>query len=161
MEITVKDRQTLLDVAIVALGSAAGVFAFVRRNGISLTARLADGQVLAYDAADIIAPAIRDTYDVRGLSPATDIDSAEYKSLLIATGSSAKRYNDTMADTVTEQPGGTLQVKPLPMPLPDGHRKRTRKYTLHVYFKIRSTTYSHNFNTHYNGKFYTHTLAVA
>lgn len=133
MEITVKDRQTLLDVAIVALGSAAGVFAFVRRNGISLTARLADGQVLAYDAADIIAPAIRDTYDVRGLSPATDIDSAEYKSLLIATGSSAKRYNDTMADTVTEQPGGTLQVDPLEEAIADAIAGRPPKKNTEIH----------------------------
>lgn len=133
MEITVKDRQTLLDVAIVALGSAAGVFAFVRRNGISLTARLADGQVLAYDAADIIAPAIRDTYDVRGLSPATDIDSAEYKSLLIATGSSAKRYNDTIADTVTEQPGGTLQVDPLEEAIADAIAGRPPKKNTEIH----------------------------
>lgn len=133
MEITVKDRQTLLDLAIIALGSVAGVFAFVRRNGISLTARLTDGQVLAYDAADIIAQAIRDTYDVRGLSPATDIDNTEYKSLLIATGSSAKRYNDTMADTVTEQPGGTLQVDPLEEAIADAIAGRPPKKNTEIH----------------------------
>lgn len=117
MEITVKDRQTLLDLAIVALGSAAGVFAFVRRNGISLTAKLTDGQTLAYDAADIIAPTIRDTYDVRGLSPATDIDSREYLSLLIATGTSVKRY--TQANKPMGLPADTLQVDPLEEALAD------------------------------------------
>lgn len=117
MEITVKDRQTLLDLAIVALGSAAGVFAFVRRNGISLTDKLTDGQTLAYDAADIIAPTIRDTYDVRGLSPATDIDSREYQSLLIATGTSVKRY--TQANKPMGLPADTLQVDPLEEALAD------------------------------------------
>lgn len=117
MEITVKDRQTLLDLAIVALGSAAGVFAFVRRNGISLTDKLTDGQTLAYDAADIIAPTIRDTYDVRGLSPATDIDSQEYQSLLIATGTSVKRY--TPANKPMGLPADTLQVDPLEEALAD------------------------------------------
>ena len=78
MEIIVKDRQTLLDIAIATFGSAAGVFAFVRRNGISLTSALKDGQALTYEAADIIAPAIRDAYEVGGISPDTDIDRTSY-----------------------------------------------------------------------------------
>lgn len=133
MEITVKDRQTLLDIAIVALGSAAGVFAFVRRNGISLTAKLTDGQVLAYDAADIIAPAIRDAYDVRGISPATDIDRAEYLSLLIATGTAVKRHSDTTANITTEQPSGTLQVDPLEEAIADAIAGRPPKKNTEIH----------------------------
>lgn len=133
MEITVKDRQTLLDIAIVSLGSAAGVFAFVRRNGISLTDKLADGQVLAYDAADIIAPAIRDTYDVRGLSPATDIDNKEYQRLLIATGTAVKRKNNAKSGMPTELPAGALQVDPLEEALSDVQAGRPPKENTEIH----------------------------
>lgn len=128
MEITVKDRQTLLDVAIMSLGSAAGAFAFVRNNGISLTARMAEGQVLTYDAADIIATTIRDAYDVRGLSPATDIDSKDYRTLLLATGTAVKRFSDTQANIPTDlQPLGTIQVDPLEEALADAIAGRPPK----------------------------------
>ena len=43
MEITVKDRQSLIDIAIIALGSAEGVFSLVKRNGLSLTDTLTAG----------------------------------------------------------------------------------------------------------------------
>lgn len=113
MEIIAKDRQTLLDLAIVALGSAAGVFALVRRNGISLTSKLTDGQALEYEAADIIATAIRDTYEVRGLSPATDIDNTEYLQLLAATGSTVVLPGKITADDITEPGYAKVQIDPL------------------------------------------------
>lgn len=113
MEIIAKDRQTLLDIAIVSLGSAAGVFALVKRNGISLTSKLADGQALTYEAADIIALAIRETFDVRGLSPATDIDRTEYLQLLAATGSTVQLPNKITAEQPTEQPDSSLVIDPL------------------------------------------------
>lgn len=118
MEITVKDRQTLLDIAIIALGSAAGVFAFVRRNGISLTDKLTDGQVLEYDAADIIAPTIRGTYDVRGLSPATDIDLLEYRYLLTQTGTKWPNKPPRPAHA-PEAPAAKLPIDPLEEALAD------------------------------------------
>ena len=49
MKVTVKDRQSLFDVAIQVLGSAEGVFALAERNGLSITDRLTDGQELEYD----------------------------------------------------------------------------------------------------------------
>lgn len=85
MEITVKDRQSLIDIAIIALGSAEGVFSLVKRNGLSLTDTLADGQVLEYEADDIVAPTIRETYRVRKLAPATDIGRLEFNYLMSAT----------------------------------------------------------------------------
>lgn len=133
MEIIVKDRQTLLDLAIVALGSAAGVFTFVRRNGISLTAKLTDGQVLAYDAADIMATTIRDTYDVRGLSPATDIDNKEYQRLLIATGTTVKRKSNIQVSNSTELPAGVLQVDPLEEALSDVQAGRPPKENTEIH----------------------------
>lgn len=86
MQITVNDRQTLLDIAVIALGSAAGVFALAQRNGLPVTATLADGQTLTYELEDVVSPAVRSAYALRHISPATDIDPGEYKELLFQTG---------------------------------------------------------------------------
>ena len=77
MQITVNDRQTLLDIAVIVLGSAAGVFALAQRNGLPVTATLADGQTLTYELEDVVSPAVRSAYALRRSSPATDIDAAE------------------------------------------------------------------------------------
>ena len=86
MQITVNDRQTLLDIAVIALGSAAGVFALAQRNGLPVTATLADGQTLTYELEDVVSPAVRSAYALRRIRPATDIDAAEYRELLYQTG---------------------------------------------------------------------------
>lgn len=86
MQITVNDRQTLLDIAVIVLGSAAGVFALAQRNGLPVTATLADGQTLTYELEDVVSPAVRSAYALRRISPATDIDAAEYRELLYQTG---------------------------------------------------------------------------
>lgn len=86
MQITVNDRQTLLDIAVIALGSAAGVFALAQRNGLPVTATLADGQTLNYELEDVVSPAVRSAYALRHISPTTDIDPGEYKELLYQTG---------------------------------------------------------------------------
>ena len=119
MEIIVKDRQTLLDIAIATFGSAAGVFASVRRNGISLTSALKDGQALTYEAADIIAPAIRDAYEVGGISPATDIDRTSYLRLLAATGSPFKSIDGINAGIPVDLPASTFESDPLEEALSD------------------------------------------
>lgn len=119
MEIIVKDRQTLLDIAIATFGSAAGVFAFVRRNGISLTSALKDGQALTYEAADIIAPAIRDAYEVGGISPATNIDRTSYLRLLAATGSPFKSIDGINAGIPVDLPASTFEIDPLEEALSD------------------------------------------
>lgn len=87
MQITVNDRQTLLDIAVIALGSVAGVFALAQRNGLSVTATLFDGQVLNYELEDVVSPTVRSAYALRHISPATDIDNADYRELLFLTGS--------------------------------------------------------------------------
>lgn len=86
MQITVNDRQTLLDIAVIALGSAAGVFALAQRNGLPVTATLADGQTLNYELEDVVSLAVRSAYALRHICPATDIDPGEYKELLYQTG---------------------------------------------------------------------------
>lgn len=86
MQFIVSDRQTLIDAAIIALGSVAGVFALAKRNDISVTASLADGLPLSYELEDIVAPAVRSAYAVQRISPATDIPRAQYLELLYQTG---------------------------------------------------------------------------
>lgn len=86
MQITANDRQTLLDIAVIALGSASGVFALAQRNGLPVTATLSDGQTLTYELEDVVSPAVRSAYALRHICPATDIDPGEYKELLYQTG---------------------------------------------------------------------------
>lgn len=73
MKIRVKDRQTVLDVAVEYGGSVATGLAIADRNGLSLTARLGDGAVLevpegmAEGNARVVA-----LYGARGVEPATE-----------------------------------------------------------------------------------------
>ncbi len=86
MEYIASDRQTLLDIAVIVLGSAAGVFSLAVRNGLSITDRLADGRRITYELEDVVSPKTRDAYGVRRICPATEIEKADYNELLYATG---------------------------------------------------------------------------
>lgn len=86
MLFTVSDRQSLIDVAIIALGSVAGVFDLARRNSLSVTATLSDGQQILYEMDDVVAPRVRSAYAIQRISPATDMPRAQYLELLYATG---------------------------------------------------------------------------
>ena len=69
MEVKVKDRQSLLDMAVQTAGSMEAAFGLAAANGVSLTDTLADGQVL-----DTVAAENADTvrrYSVQGIQPAT------------------------------------------------------------------------------------------
>ena len=69
MEVKVKDRQSLLDMAVQTAGSMEAAFDLAAANGVSLTDTLADGQVL-----DTVAAENADTvrrYSVQGIQPAT------------------------------------------------------------------------------------------
>ena len=48
MELTVRDRQSLWDIAVQYLGGVEGVFLLAARNGIEVTSRLKDGQRLEW-----------------------------------------------------------------------------------------------------------------
>lgn len=85
MRITVKDRQTLLDIAVQYLGSAEGVIMLAERNGIQITARLRDGQQLEYEQADIIDAAVVRMYSLKGIVPATEIPTKDQSDLLYDT----------------------------------------------------------------------------
>ena len=83
MKVTVKDRQSLFDVAIQVLGSAEGVFALSERNGLSITDRLTDGQELEYDLGDIVDSRTAELVAARGICPATEIPSTDERALLL------------------------------------------------------------------------------
>ncbi len=85
MQITVKDRQSLADIAVEYLGGVEGIFALAERNGISITARLEDGQTLDWELADTVDAQVQKTYAAQGIEPATDISGKEANVLLQAT----------------------------------------------------------------------------
>ncbi len=85
MQITVKDRQSLADIAVKYLGGVEGIFALAERNGISITARLEDGQTLDWELADTVDAQVQKTYAAQGIEPATDISGKEANVLLQAT----------------------------------------------------------------------------
>jgi len=85
MDIRVKDRQTVLDVAVQYLGSAEAAIILAARNGIELTQRLYDGQLLTYELADVLNERVRQTFALQGIVPATEITKKEEQELLTAT----------------------------------------------------------------------------
>lgn len=85
MEVTVKDRQSLLDIAVQSLGGVEGVFALAERNNISITDRIEDGKVLLWEHGDTVNANIQKTYALRGLFPATEIESKDMTILLNET----------------------------------------------------------------------------
>lgn len=94
MQFLASNRQSLLDVAIITLGSVAGVFALSYRNRLPVTATLADGQPIEYSLADVISPRVRDQYARLDLRPATGFacrdrgrNDRQYQELLYLTGS--------------------------------------------------------------------------
>ena len=79
MEVKVKDRQSLLDMAVQTAGSMEAAFDLAAANGVSLTDTLADGQVL-----DTVAAENADTvrrYSVQGIQPATALNEEEMAAL--------------------------------------------------------------------------------
>lgn len=79
MEVKVKDRQSLLDMAVQTSGSMEAAFDLAAANGVSLTDTLADGQVLDTVAAEN-ALAVR-RYSVQGIQPATALSEEEMSEL--------------------------------------------------------------------------------
>lgn len=79
MEVKVKDRQSLLDMAVQTAGSMEAAFGLAAANGVSLTDTLTDGQVL-----DTVAVENADTvrrYSVQGIQPATALIEEEMAAL--------------------------------------------------------------------------------
>lgn len=116
MQITVKDRQSLADIAVQYLGGVEGIFALAERNSISITAKLKDGQTLDWELADTVDATVQKTYAAQGIEPATDIPQKEMEALLTATKKyfagciipRPPRRELTIVDEVTAAKGWTL-----------------------------------------------------
>ena len=116
MQITVKDRQSLADIAVQYLGGVEGIFALAERNGISITAKLEDGQTLDWELADTVDATVQKTYAAQGIEPATNIPQKEMEALLTATKKyfagciipRPPRRELTIVDEVTAAKGWTL-----------------------------------------------------
>lgn len=116
MQITVKDRQSLADIAVQYLGGVEGIFALAERNGISITAKLEDGQTLDWELADTVDATVQRIYAAQGIEPATDIPQKEMEALLTATRKyftgciipRPPRRELTIVDEVTAAKGWTL-----------------------------------------------------
>lgn len=75
MEVKVKDRQSLPDMAVQTAGSMEAAFRLCEANGVSLTESLADGRTLETVAAEDAETVRR--YRVEGILPATELDGED------------------------------------------------------------------------------------
>lgn len=67
-----KDRQNLVDLALMLTGSVEGVWALAERNSLSVTGRLTHGQQIKWDETDVVDPSVVERYAAEGICPATD-----------------------------------------------------------------------------------------
>lgn len=68
--VMVKERQTLLDIALQTSGSVEAVMELAKQNGLSITDELSDGQVL--EVKEVKDVAVVERYAVEGVCPATE-----------------------------------------------------------------------------------------
>lgn len=71
-----KDRQSLLDMQLIASGTLEDIMEACRMNDLALTDELTDGQELAFGDATELRTAR--AYSFRGIQPATAIDEEEF-----------------------------------------------------------------------------------
>lgn len=161
MEIKVKDRQSLIDIAIIALGSAEGVFSLVKRNGLSLTDTLTDGQVLEYEADDIVAPPFAKPTGCANLHR-QPISAVWNLTTSCPPRLRAKLPVLSSSDLTVPDKCSLTRWRMLWQILwQDGHRKKTRRFTSRVFSKIRLMILSHNLNFYLNEKYYAYPSAAA
>jgi len=58
MKVTVMQGQSLVDIAMQVYGSAEGVFALAKENGLSVTDEVSPGQVLTYDPGNVVEKSV-------------------------------------------------------------------------------------------------------
>lgn len=80
-DIKIKDRQTLLDIALVASGSLDSVFDLAIENNISVTEILVDGNILDISRLDVINANCVTKYQKEGISPATELSSEDLRNI--------------------------------------------------------------------------------
>lgn len=73
--VMVKERQTLLDIALQTSGSVEAVMELAKQNGLSITDELSDGQVL--EAVEVKDVAVVSRYEINCIFPATEASDEE------------------------------------------------------------------------------------
>lgn len=80
MKATVKDRQTLADIALQYSGAMEAAFELAELNGIGMTNDLSDGQQLEIPKTAADAAVVR-RYKVKGVEPATALSEEDLSAL--------------------------------------------------------------------------------
>ncbi len=82
MKTTVRDRQSLLDVALGISGSMDGAMRIATRNRLPLTAELIPGQEIMFEAEDIADGRTVSAYTLERIIPATELSNDDISGLL-------------------------------------------------------------------------------
>lgn len=84
MKCTVKDRQTVADIALQACGGVEAVWEICRLNDVALSAELPIGRVLELPA--VVDGRVVDYYSVHRLTPATAVTTLPADDLMTIQG---------------------------------------------------------------------------
>lgn len=82
MKTTVKDGQSLVDIALVITGSVEGVWPLALRNGLGLTEDVVYDQVIDWERDDVLDTRITARYATEGINPATAVSDETIDKLL-------------------------------------------------------------------------------
>lgn len=82
MKTTVKDGQSLVDIALITTGSVEGVWSLALRNGLGLTEDVVYGQAIDWERDDVLDARITSRYATEGINPATAVSDATIDKLL-------------------------------------------------------------------------------
>ena len=77
-----KDGQSLVDIALMVIGSAEGVWALAVRNGLSVTGPIVCGQEIAWENEDVEDARTASRYEAEGIYPATEVSGRILAELL-------------------------------------------------------------------------------
>lgn len=81
MKTEVKDRQSLLDIALQVCGSIEAVMSIAVRNGVSVTDDLTAGTLLEYEPEDVVDKRVVEIYRREGIEPATSLSREDMEAL--------------------------------------------------------------------------------
>ena len=79
MKIKVKDRQSLLDIALQTSGGMEAVFALAEKNALAVSDPLPIGAEL--ETANVINRAVVERYAIKKAQPATELTSAQMEEM--------------------------------------------------------------------------------
>ncbi len=82
MKTTVKDGQSLIDIALITTGSVEGVWSLALRNGLGLTEDVVYGQAIDWERDDVLDARITARYATEGITPATAVSDGAIDKLL-------------------------------------------------------------------------------